>query len=265
LGYYSRARNLHRGAKMIADQGKFPKTRAGWLEIPGVGEYTAGAILSIAGNQPEPILDANVERVLSRIKRVSRAKGDTEFKTRLWKISRSFVEKGYKHQMNPSQLNQALMELGALICTPTKPRCLLCPLVDLCEASKKGDTDAFPPKKPPKEWLKVKENMHCVIFEAQWVLLRQRVKGEWRAGLWDLLEKNPGEFISNLNRVGQVETRHTVTRHKIDRKTDIWQVASKKHEIGEYRWVSVRAPEVPVGSALKKTLKAVEQVLMDRK
>ena len=82
LGYYSRARNLRKGAIAIEAEGRFPATRAEWLEIPGVGDYTAGAILSIAQNLPEPILDGNVERVLSRVRRVSRARGDAAFKSR---------------------------------------------------------------------------------------------------------------------------------------------------------------------------------------
>jgi len=105
LGYYSRARNIHRAAKIIDQAGCFPSTREGWLEIPGVGHYTAGAILSISLNQPEAILDGNVERVLSRARRVSRMKGDSFYKERLWRLSRIVVERAFDLKIPPRAAN----------------------------------------------------------------------------------------------------------------------------------------------------------------
>jgi A/G-specific adenine glycosylase len=258
-------------------KGRFPQNREEWLEIPGVGDYTAGAILSIAGNLPEPILDGNVERVLSRIRRVSRQNGDSHFKARLWKLSQLFVETSNRNQIAPSNLNQALMELGAMVCTPKKPHCLLCPVQELCRAYESGEQEAFPPKKKPKQWLQVKENLHCVFFGSEWVLLRQRKKGEWRAGLWDLLDSDPKELFPMSTFLGEVETRHIVTRHKISRKTQLWQLAGKAKgkldsaptlaaakeadQTSSYRWVSVHDPDVAVGSALKRTLRAATQVM----
>ncbi len=266
LGYYSRARNLHRAAqKMVL--ATLPRTREGWLGVPGVGPYTAGAILSIAFNQVEPILDGNVERVLSRVRRCSRQKGDTAFKSRLWKLSDIFVRQAQLHQIQPRVLNQALMELGATLCTPKKPQCLNCPLKSVCRAYQKGDPEAYPPKKSPKKWLQVKETLHCLVSSSGKVLLQKRQKGQWRAGLWDLLEVEPSQIDVNLQPVyqGQVHTRHIVTRHKIDRKTQVWRLNTPllrlARGVDSRRWVCLEDPEVPVGSAVRKTLQAVQQIL----
>jgi A/G-specific adenine glycosylase len=270
LGYYSRARNLHRGAKKIIEQGDFPKTREGWLEIPGVGDYTAGAILSIALNQPEAILDGNVERVLSRVRRINRAGGDAPYKARLWRLSKTFVEDAHRAGVAPSVLNQALMELGATVCTPRKPLCAFCPLSKICKAKREGDMEAYPPRKKPKEWLKIREEMHCLWAgdaKNPRVLLRLRKAGEWRAGLWDLPEETPEKLgILTATSVGKIETRHVVTRHKITRVTYLWKLkpgASSRWKAaeapGDLRWVSVHDPEVAVGSALKRVLSEISQ------
>ncbi len=256
LGYYSRARNLHRGAQKIFQEG-LPANREQWLEIPGVGPYTAGAILSISANLPEPILDANVERVLSRVRRVRRVASERyEYKGRLWRLARIFVETGFQAGILPSRMNQGLMELGATLCTPKKPRCEICPLQEICRAFLTGEQNFFPPKKPSKIWISVEENLHCVISVSGKVLLEQRKGGQWRAGLWDLLVKNPQKLFSQPQLLGKVETRHTVTRHKIQRLTQVWRLSEPVIE-SEMRWVTMSEPEVPVGSALKKTLAAV--------
>jgi len=283
LGYYSRARNLQKGAQKIVQSGRFPRTREEWLEIPGVGNYTAGAILSIANGLPEAILDGNVERVLSRVRRVGRQKGDGPFKDRLWTLSRIFVETAHRHGIAVSDLNQALMELGATVCTPKKPRCGHCPLRDLCRAFAKSEVEAFPPKKKPKEWLQVQEELHCWVDSSDRVLLRRRSKGEWRAGLWDLLDVSPTKEYPQAKHLGEVETRHVVTRHKIRRRTQIWKVPRPKAlgasqlqaaesnlpgpegwglpPSGDLGWISIQDPEVAVGSALRRSLDAVVRLL----
>ncbi len=271
LGYYSRARNLHRAAKIIDQNKKFPVSREEWLEIPGVGNYTAGAILSISSNQVEAILDGNVERVLSRVRRCNRQKGDLNFKSRLWKLSRIFVTSANQNKIKPSVLNQALMELGATVCTPRNPKCEVCPLNQLCRAYEKGDVEAFPPKKKPKKWVHIEENLHCLIHSQKGrVLLEKKSQGEWRAGLWDLPKRDPQQIYkpSLLRHIGQVETQHIVTQHKIRRNTQVWELEAsqakpllKAADSGlnqaELRWISMNDPEVAVGSALKKTLNRI--------
>ncbi|MBC7690787.1 MAG: A/G-specific adenine glycosylase [Methylotenera sp.] len=275
LGYYSRARNIHKGAQMIVaargaagGAGKknsgFPKTREGWLEIPGVGNYTAGAILSIALDQPEAILDGNVERVLSRVRRVSRARGDTVFRSRLWTLSRATVTRAFDLGIAPSVTNQALMELGATVCTPRKPMCMLCPVSTVCQAFRQGDVENFPPKKKPKEWIKVQEQLHCLMDSEGRVLLRKREKGEWRAGLWDLLDDLSPRFTSkDYEKIGFVDSKHVVTRHKIQRTTHVWKlkkVPGEKLQLGPgFCWTRVSEDSIAMGSALKRTLQMVSE------
>ncbi len=272
LGYYSRARNLHRGAQKIVELGRLPQTRAEWLEVPGVGQYTAGAILSIAGHQPEAILDGNVERVLSRVRRVSRQKGDVEYKSRLWRLSRVFVETAHRHGIDPSHLNQSLMELGATICTPKKPKCSVCPLVHLCRGYEKKDADSFPPKKKPKVWVHLEEKVYAWVNDQGEVLLSVQPRGKWRAGLWDLPTEGPFPPLKKAALLGKIETQYVVTRHKVKRLTEVWgvqqQVKKKTWAVAEsgfdtqsVRWISPGKIEVPVGAPTKKILIKIKELI----
>ncbi|MFL5815879.1 MAG: A/G-specific adenine glycosylase [Bdellovibrionia bacterium] len=265
LGYYSRARNIHKAARQIVAAGGFPRTREGWLDVPGVGPYTAGAILSIALNQPESILDGNVERVLSRVRRVSRAGGDAAYKNRLWRLSKVFVERAHEQGVRPSVLNQAMMELGATVCTPKKPKCLLCPIASMCRAHQNSEEEAYPPKKKPKEWLAVKEEVHCIFDSKGRMLLALRRPGEWRAGLWDFPEESP-VAKTKLARVGKVESKLIVTRHKITRTAHVWMtklaisssvLSASESDGASLRWISIQHPEVAVGGSLQKTLRQI--------
>lgn len=151
LGYYRRARLLHAGAKAIAERhaGEVPQDADARRALPGVGAYTAGAIGSIAFDLEEPIVDGNVARVLSRMHTIEAALGTRDSETALWREAGQWVKGA-----SPGALNQALMELGALVCTPTSPRCEICPLSSHCLA-KQGDRVASLPlpkvKKAPKE------------------------------------------------------------------------------------------------------------------
>ncbi len=266
LGYYSRARNLRKAARKIAEEG-FPRDRAGWLEMPGVGEYTAGAILSIALNQPEPILDGNVERVISRLRRVTRQKGDAAYKARLWRLARILVVRGHARGVEPRDLNQALMELGATVCSPRKPRCLLCPVREDCRAFAAGDAESFPPKKAPKQWVQVRERVFCLVDREGRVLLEKRGEGKWRAGLWDFPERMPAGARLGAE-LGDVETRHVVTRHKITRVTRVARVKEPargklraSEPAGEkQRWVRLGGETgLALGSALKRSWQTIRE------
>jgi A/G-specific adenine glycosylase len=267
LGYYSRARNLQKGARRIVELGRFPQNREEWESIPGVGPYTAGAILSIALDLPEAILDGNVERVLSRWKKVDREAGDSVFKNQLWVLSAKMVREGHAAGVRPSVLNQALMELGAMTCTFRKPKCFVCPLKSTCLAHASGKEEAYPPKKKPKQWVQVNEELHCLTDGRGRVYLRRRALGEWRAGLWDLLDTKP----RGAKLLGSFESRHIVTRHKITRVTHVWENSLKAAEnveavsretAADLRWISLEEPEVPMGSALKRTLRGVREILL---
>jgi A/G-specific adenine glycosylase len=140
LGYYSRARNLHRAARaIIAGGGVFPQTIASLRRLPGVGAYTAAAVGSIAFGLPEAVVDGNVARVLSRL--FARRAGTTSVKDRAELASRARDLLSVRH---PGDHNQAMMELGATICLPQAPRCGVCPLARLCQAARHGRPEDFP-------------------------------------------------------------------------------------------------------------------------
>ena len=301
LGYYSRARNLQKGARALTARllsgGDWPRTRAEWLEISGVGPYTAGAILSIAGHQPEALLDGNVERVLSRFfavdraERTDRAEGDTAYKQQLWNLSRAWVEGAYARKIDPSVTNQALMELGARVCVPREPRCGICPISNACEARLQERVSEFPPKKARAAFLDVQETALCFLNAKGQVLLEK--SRAWRTGLWDLplvgnlplgkkipkvFQKSGQKFgqksdLKIKKTLGEVITKHVVTRHRITRKTVIVKVPTLQEkgiqniaDPSHSQWISLKRaisenPEVALGSAAVKTLRAVSEAI----
>jgi A/G-specific adenine glycosylase len=152
LGYYSRARNLQKAAQQIVAKhgGTFPKTTADVLALPGIGAYTAAAILSIAFDEKHAVLDGNVARVIARIEAV---RGDLR-ETRRWRA----LQKNADELLDPSSpgdWNQAMMELGATVCTPKSPQCLLCPVARFCEARKLGIAEDLPEKRKKRSTVEV--------------------------------------------------------------------------------------------------------------
>jgi len=267
LGYYSRARNLHAGAKEILRRGGtdagFPKTKDDWLEIPGVGPYTAGAITSIALGLPEPIVDGNVERVFSRLRLLARSAGETIYKENLWELSRAAVKRAFKDGLSPSELNQGWMELGATVCTPKKPACLICPIRGECEAFAAGLVEAFPEKKKRAEWVEIAERRLAVVDIARGEIHLEKTRpGEWRAGLWDfpaIPEKVGRKDLAASPPFAEIETNHVVTHHKIRRVLRIYAISREKFIAPNAggRWVTMRDPEVALGSAPAKGIQRI--------
>ena len=181
LGYYSRARNLHRSAKMIVKefQNHVPDTWDEILKLPGVGRYTAGAVLSIAFNQNVPVLDGNVKRVLSRLFCIRENGANSTSEKRLWQVAEKLVPSGA-----PGDFNQALMELGATVCLPQKPLCLLCPLNAICLAKRDGVQEKFPPAKIKAATKKI-EVSAAVIQRNGKTYIQQRPQKGLMGGLWE--------------------------------------------------------------------------------
>jgi len=181
LGYYSRARNLHRAAREIVARfdSEIPHTREELLTLPGVGRYTAGAIASIAFGAREPLVDGNVARVLCRVFRIHGDPKDTPIHKKIWSLAEDLLP-----ERQVGQFNQALMELGSEICTPRSPRCEGCPLNRLCEANRHHEQDLLPTrvrKKPlPSHIVAV-----GVIYRHGRVLIDKRPPEGLLGGLWE--------------------------------------------------------------------------------
>lgn len=179
LGYYSRARNLHKGAKQVMAEysGVIPADVEQLRKISGIGPYTAGAIASIAFDQPVPAVDGNVIRVVSRLRGIRENVGIPSVRRALEGEAASLVP-----QLRPGDFNQALMDLGSAICTPGTPACEKCPLHGECDAYAAGDAEdlpVLPRKNPPK----VIDYAVCLIFSGERVLMRQRTEAMLK-GLW---------------------------------------------------------------------------------
>lgn len=188
LGYYARARNLHKAAQQIAAEhgGELPAERAALLALPGIGEYTVGAILSIAYNQPEPILDGNVKRVLARLFDIEQPINEPAVQRKLWALARAVVEAAPDNAAG--DCNEGLMELGATICTPQNPRCLICPLAELCAAAQRG-IQAARPVMPLRKRTPHYDVAAGVIWAGEpfcsKMLIAQRPLGGMLGGLWE--------------------------------------------------------------------------------
>ena len=185
LGYYSRARNLHKAAKLlVAEQGgEVPSSLDALQALPGIGRSTAGAIVSLALEQQAPILDGNVKRVLARVFAVGGWPGQHAVAQHLWSLS---------EQLTPATqvraFNQAMMDLGAMLCTRSKPACLRCPLATACQAKAQQRQHDFPGKKKTKA-LPVKQTaMLLVRNQHNQILLEKRADAGIWAGLWSLPE-----------------------------------------------------------------------------
>ncbi len=179
LGYYSRARNLHRASRIIRTHfnGKIPENLKDLLRLPGIGRYTAGAILSIAFNKETPVLDGNVKRVLSRLFAISNHSKKIE--EILWPLAEALIPKG-----SPGTFNQALMDLGAMICTPKDPNCPGCPLKNLCKGYLSKTPERFPHRLDRKK-IPHLEGVAAVIQKDGKVLLCQRPPKGLLGGLWE--------------------------------------------------------------------------------
>lgn len=181
LGYYSRARNLHAAAKEIVGtrRGKFPRTVSEWQTLPGIGRYTAGAIVSFAFDEAAPIVEANTRRLYSRLVGLECNPQSTQGQRRLWSFAESILPRAH-----PAVFNHALMDLGATVCRADGPRCDQCPVRQNCVAYSSGRQNELPRKGDRVAMTDVTEAYLVVVHENR-LLLRQRTTSERWAGLWD--------------------------------------------------------------------------------
>ena len=214
LGYYRRARMMHRAAKVVVkDEGKFPESAAGLRELPGIGAYTAAAIASIAFGEAVGVVDGNVERVFARVT------GRVLSRRECQKLADEWVARD-----RPGDWNQAVMELGATVCTPRVPRCMECPLVERCAT--RGEHAVEPQAERRKA-----EVDHLLRRSGQKVLLRQRARElSLMAGMWELpvLAHGEGEAV--------LRVRHSITN--TDYVVRVF-AAGEERRGGVRRWVAV--------------------------
>lgn len=245
LGYYARARNLWRAARAIAFLGRFPQTLESIRLLPGVGDYTAAAVASIAFGLPHAVLDGNVVRVLSRLTAEAGDVRAASVRVRLKETAQMLLDR-----RRPGEFNQALMEFGATICLPRNPRCLLCPLREQCLARAQGIEDQLP--LPPRRREAVRLSVVLCLVERQGrILMRQRDAGEPRlAGFWELPE---ARFLPAAQRTEKLgEFCHSITRH--DYLIEVWRAEPVKAPRG-FRWIGAKElPRLPLATTARKAL-----------
>jgi len=185
LGYYSRARNMHHTAKEIVEKhdGIFPQTSAGLKKLKGIGDYTAAAIASICFDEPVAVLDGNVARVITRLYAIDTPVDTTIGRTQITTLATNLLD-----DHHPGTFNQAIMELGALVCIPKNPACDICPLAFGCEALKRNETESFPVKTPKKSPSIRHLNYMVISFtknKEEFILMRKRTGNDIWKNLYD--------------------------------------------------------------------------------
>ena len=271
LGYYSRARNLHKAAKKVVSEfgGEFPESVEELETLSGIGRSTAGAIASISMGIRAPILDGNVKRVLARYKAVEGWPGQSAVAKELWAIAEALTP-----AERTANYTQAMMDLGAMICTRTKPSCLVCPLQNGCTAHAMGAETRFPASKPKKDKPERSVRMLMVINDYGEVLLEKRPPtGIW-GGLWGFPEIQTDDDISetaNLKtglQLGNFEEwdafRHTFSHYHLD-ITPIKAFSSQNHAVNDgerWHWFQPDQPsELGLAAPVSKLLKKIKQSL----
>ena len=277
LGYYSRARHLHQAASIIATEfdNRLPDDPALLLNLPGIGSYIAAAILSIAFDRPHAVVDGNVKRVIARLLLIEDPVNKSSSHARFQSAADQLLD---RH--NPARHNQAMMELGALVCTPRNPQCNNCPVALFCEAFKKQLSNKFPyrikrPPIPEQHWAA------GVIVKNGHILLTQRPPQGLLAGFWEFpctpltLDDDPSETcIRNIQSATGLQTvmqqhittvRHTYTHFKL--RMDVYLCQWEKGHVhaantNGFQWVPFdQTDRLPLHKAVHKALPAILMVL----
>ena len=287
LGYYSRARNLQKAARIVLSRhaGRFPESAKALLDLPGIGPYTAGAIASIAFNQPEPILDGNIIRVLTRLYALRGDPREPRLNSRLWNLAREWVSESSTRPTRPiphlvlsgncSALNQALMELGATHCSPKSPACAACPIQAHCKASKAGIAETFPKAALRPAVTRVRR-VAVILQNRGHFLIRKRPAGSVNAGFWEFPELDlPGNDASretvdhasmwtgiSPERFSPLTTvNHSITRYRIRLEAVQARVLERRILLGGIAiespvWRTVRElQELPLTAAHRRLLR----------
>jgi A/G-specific adenine glycosylase len=240
LGYYRRARALHGAAKEVVQRGSFPRTTTELMELPGVGRYTAAAVASIAFGEPVAVVDGNVKRVIDRLVNHKAADSSPVEEKQYWEIAGQLLDR-----QSPGDFNQAMMELGALVCLPAQPLCHACPVADMCGA--RGPTQKA--ERPARR----KAELHYALARRNGsVLLRQRNKrSSLMPGMWEL----PEFKRVNENKLPLLKLRHSITT--TDYTVFVHAGNSKKRP--SEQWVPLRSVyRLPLTGLTRKIIRGLD-------
>lgn len=261
LGYYRRARDLHSAARQIK---QVPTEFEDLRTLPGIGDYTASAIASIAFGKELAAIDGNAERVLSRLFCLRRS--GSELRKRCKSLSLELMGK-----TDPGTWNQAVMELGATVCRPFEPACAMCPVSKFCKAHQTKKVHLFPKAKPAARQVHVHHTCVCPVRQNR-LGLRAIPEGQWWSGMWEFprIERHPRESqASAIKRLGFRDTapltkiRHTVTHHTITLHAHI---STESAGNGVHRWVSLnRLDSVPLPSPQRRIAEIAKQTVLSWK
>lgn len=268
LGYYSRVKNMQKAAILLCEQygGQFPADVKELEKLPGIGDYTAGAIASIAFDLPVPAVDGNVLRVAARLLNddadIMRPQTKRQIKESLMAV--------YPLSESASDLTQGLMELGALVCVPGTPKCSLCPLVSLCEAKKAGRQEQLPVREVKKEKKVIKRTLFLLVCGNQAAIVKRPESGVL-AGMWEfpglerqVMPKSVQQVLKTWEVSGAAETfithRHVFTHLIWDMSSYLVQTKEKN---SRFSWVSLSelTDKIALPSAFKPFLRALLQKL----
>ena len=248
LGYYSRARNLLRAAREMAGRGGFPREYAGLRELPGVGEYTAAAVASMAFGLPHAVLDGNVLRVVARVENDASDIAHPRTRKRFRAVAQEWLD-----PRRAGAFNQALMELGATVCLPRNPLCGTCPLAEVCRARQAGTAGSLPVKLRTTAALRI-DATALLVRRAGRLLVRQRPHDASRmAGFWELPSADdlPGAEVGPL--LGSF--RHTITHHHYFVQVHTATVAGTWKRPAGFRWIAGgRMHTLPLATTARKAL-----------
>ncbi len=251
LGYYYRARNLQRAAQAIVELGSFPATYAEIRRLPGIGDYTAAAVASIGFNLPHAVLDGNVFRVLSRI-----LDDSTNIASTIGRKHFAGAADQLLDREQPGVFNQAVMELGATICLPKNPQCLVCPVAELCKARANGRQESLPVKIVAQKSVEERRVVFWVESQGRLLVWQRPPTSRLMPGFWELPERTHLPDIAAGPALGSF--RHGITFHNY-----LFEVkqAAVPADVGPCEWVAI--PDLntlPVSTIVKKARRVLKRV-----
>lgn len=246
LGYYSRARNLQKAAIAIHSRGAFPRRYEDLLALPGIGAYTAAAVASIAFGQPHPVLDGNVIRVLTRITAEPGTIESAKTKAKLQEVAEALLPRS-----EPGEFNQAVMELGATVCLPKDPQCLVCPVAEYCEARKIGRQSEFPIRAARKAFHEISRQILVIQRKSEILLWQRGTTSRRLAGFWELPE--PEQIPNAVLRKRLGSFRHTIVQtHFV---CEVWTADAPK-ATPELEWIAIgKLASLPLSTTARKALR----------